>query len=446
MHSQSLLQNISKLQTRQPDPKVRKGHLRTVCCVRRCLETFGNRDPSPRWTFFVPAPLASLQRRNSRLCAQTVVFISHARFRDPISKSCKALVWSSVGHTMKRSMPLILMLVIIWGGICPAESRAAKDAVVHVALFYSPTCFHCTKLENEILPRLTEKYGKKLVIVHVNVIGAAGSRIYEAAIERLKVPEERIRIPSVIVGETLLVGTVEIPEKLPGLIDAALPKGGLGWPDLPGLQEQYAKQRLIHPENLTVLQRMSYKFKQDPLANGIAVLVLAFMLGSLMASALIVLSDVKAPRIVTLLSGWMIPLLAMIGLVVAGYLSYVEVSETSAVCGPVGNCNAVQSSPYAKLFGILPVAFMGMAGYLAIIAVWFFQQVGPASFRRPFRLALWGLGLFSVSFSSYLTFLEPFVIGATCALCLASAMIVTMILWASVLPAHEALREARQSR
>jgi uncharacterized membrane protein len=32
-------------------------------------------------------------------------------------------------------------------------------------------------------------------------------------------------------------------------------------------------------------------------------------------------------------------------------------------------------------------------------------------------------------FSIYLTFLEPFVIGATCAWCLASAIIMTLLLW-----------------
>jgi uncharacterized membrane protein len=36
-----------------------------------------------------------------------------------------------------------------------------------------------------------------------------------------------------------------------------------------------------------------------------------------------------------------------------------------------------------------------------------------------------------VLFSIYLTFLEPFVIGATCAWCLTSALIMTLLLWAA---------------
>jgi uncharacterized membrane protein len=346
---------------------------------------------------------------------------------------------------MKRWMPLLLILAVTGGGFLAVKSAMAKDAIVYAVLFYSPTCSHCAKLDKEVLPTLQEKYGNKLVIVHVNVISAAGSEIYEKALDRFKVPENRIRVPALIIGETFLVGTVEIPEKSPGLINAALSKGGLDWPDLPGLHEQFVAQSSIHPENLSIWQFMTYKFKQDPLANGIAVIVLVIMVVSLIAAVVITLSSVKAPKVLTILPGWIIPPLAVIGLAVAVYLSYVEVSEMRAVCGPVGNCNAVQSSPYAKLFGILPIAVMGMGGYIAILAVWFFQQFGPAPLKRQARLVLWGLGIFSVLFSSYLTFLEPFVIGATCALCLASAVAVTIILWVSILPAREALRKIGDS-
>lgn len=342
---------------------------------------------------------------------------------------------------MKRWMPLLLILAVIWGCFLVAKSATAKDAVVYAVLFYSPTCSHCAKLDREVLPMLQEKYGNKLVIFRLNVISAAGNRIYEKALERFKVTENRIGVPTMIIGETFLVGTVEIPEKFSGLIDAALSKGGLDLPDLPGLYEQFVAQSNLHLENLSTWQFMAYKFKQDPLANGIAVILLVIMIASLIAALVITLSSVKAPKVLTLLPSRIIPILAVIGLAIAIYLSYVEVSETRAVCGPVGNCNAVQNSPYAKLFGILPIPVMGMVGYIAIIMVWFFRQFGPAPLKRLVRLALWGMGIFSVLFSSYLTFLEPFVIGATCAFCLASAVVVTIILWVSILPAKKALRK-----
>ena len=45
---------------------------------------------------------------------------------------------------------------------------------------------------------------------------------------------------------------------------------------------------------------------------------------------------------------------------------------------------------------------------------------------------------FGVLFSIYLTFLEPFVIGATCAWCITSAIVMTLIFWVSTGPAKQA--------
>jgi len=70
------------------------------------------------------------------------------------------------------------------------------------------------------------------------------------------------------------------------------------------------------------------------------------------------------------------PLLAAMGLFVAGYLAYVETQHVTAVCGPVGDCNAVQNSPYATLFGVIPVGVIGLAGYLLILAAWFGGEPG----------------------------------------------------------------------
>jgi uncharacterized membrane protein len=123
---------------------------------------------------------------------------------------------------------------------------------------------------------------------------------------------------------------------------------------------------------------------------------------------------------------WLIPTLSIIGLIIAGYLSFVEVSGSEAVCGPVGDCNAVQQSSYAKLFGTLPIGVLGLAGYVGILAAWALAKYGPTHLRSNAILAMWGMTLFGVLFSIYLTFLEPFVIGATCAWCVSSAIVITL--------------------
>jgi uncharacterized membrane protein len=74
------------------------------------------------------------------------------------------------------------------------------------------------------------------------------------------------------------------------------------------------------------------------------------------------------------------------------------------------------------------VGLLGCAGYLGILAAW---VVGRLPLEPLTRLARWGLlamAVFGAAFSIYLTFLEPFVIGATCGWCLASAVLMGFVL------------------
>jgi uncharacterized membrane protein len=116
---------------------------------------------------------------------------------------------------------------------------------------------------------------------------------------------------------------------------------------------------------------------------------------------------------------------------IAAYLTFVETTKTSAICGPIGDCNSVQQSPYAMILGILPVGVLGLLGYAAILALWVVQRFSSEKIRRLAWFGLWGLSIFGVLFSIYLTFLEPFVIGATCIWCISSAIIMTLLLWAT---------------
>jgi uncharacterized membrane protein len=120
-------------------------------------------------------------------------------------------------------------------------------------------------------------------------------------------------------------------------------------------------------------------------------------------------------------SNFLIPVLCVVGLGVAGYLTFVETRQVAAICGPVGDCNTVQSSPYAKLFGFLPVGLLGFLGYLAILLAWVIGQFSKSS--------LSGLAKVAVLFSIYLTYLELAVILAICMWCLTSAVIMAVLLF-----------------
>jgi len=135
-----------------------------------------------------------------------------------------------------------------------------------------------------------------------------------------------------------------------------------------------------------------------------------------------------------------IPVLAILGLGVALYLTYVETQNVAAICGPVGDCNAVQTSPFAKLFGFLPVGLLGALGYVAILVAWALARRSDGTPGRLAALVIFGMALFGVLFSIYLTYLELYIIRAVCMWCLASAVIMSLVLALSVKPALEALQ------
>ena len=181
--------------------------------------------------------------------------------------------------------------------------------------------------------------------------------------------------------------------------------------------------RAVQPERAD----WQVRFAADPAANSIAVALLVGMLGAL-AWALVRFGRAAGPRISNPVLTWLIPALCLLGLTVAGYLAYVEATQISAVCGPIGDCNTVQQSPYSHLFGVLSIGVFGLIGYTLIVIAWVLARAGGGRTSTRATMALFLLALLGTLFSIYLTFLEPFVIGATCAWCLTSAALMTALM------------------
>ena len=120
--------------------------------------------------------------------------------------------------------------------------------------------------------------------------------------------------------------------------------------------------------------------------------------------------------------------LALVGIGIAGYLTYVHYQELNPVC-TTGGCERVQASRYAKVAGV-PVPLIGLVGYVAILASLFVR--GEAA-----RLATAGMAIGGFAFSVYLTSLELFTINAICQWCVGSAIVMTAI---AVLATIRALR------
>ena len=117
--------------------------------------------------------------------------------------------------------------------------------------------------------------------------------------------------------------------------------------------------------------------------------------------------------------------LALIGVGVAGYLTWVHYAGLEPVCvGGGGGCEKVQSSRWAELAGI-PVAVLGLAGYVAILA-------SLALPEEPGSMAAAFLSLVGFGFSAWLTYVEIAKIDAICQWCVASAVLMTALALVSV--------------
>jgi uncharacterized membrane protein len=111
---------------------------------------------------------------------------------------------------------------------------------------------------------------------------------------------------------------------------------------------------------------------------------------------------------------------ALLGAGVSGYLTYVHYAGLQPFCAGGGHgCERVQSSSYASVAGI-PVAVLGLAGYMAIAAA----LLAPG---ERARLVAAALAVSGCGFSAYLTYLELFVIHAICQWCVGSALLLTAL-------------------
>ena len=125
--------------------------------------------------------------------------------------------------------------------------------------------------------------------------------------------------------------------------------------------------------------------------------------------------------------------LALAGLLVAGYLTNLHLSDSSALlCAEGGGCDVVRDSPYSEIAGI-PVAIFGIAGYLAILVVLLLDSKKRTFLYEYGPTVVFGFSLIGVLYSIYLTYLELFVIIAICPYCVISAVLMLVIFVIAIL-------------
>ncbi len=381
---------------------------------------------------------------------------------------------------------LIALIVILV--ISPTEATTADEPVVNGILFFRPTCPHCHHFLENQYPAYQAEFGDQFNLVLIDTSADQGRTLFLAAAETLNIPQNRWAVPMMILGDTVMVGVDEMEAHARPIIYEALAGVGLAFPAIPGL-EDYVGDASVDSSRFTddlanvaavgvlmallasagmvvVIAIQSFKQRRHDLIKwlarrsgqmvplgialvglGMAISLLghetndrlAQVLAGLATAGLLIGAIVLGNAIYTSkshrkiqLPDWIFPLVILSGLAVAVYLAYIEIGHEEATCGIAGDCNAVQESDYAELFGILPIGVLGIIGYGTMLTLWLLSQLQNQPLSTFGQLGLLGSALFGVIFSSYLTFLEPFVIKATCMWCLTSAVTMLLLLWLAI--------------
>ena len=108
--------------------------------------------------------------------------------------------------------------------------------------------------------------------------------------------------------------------------------------------------------------------------------------------------------------------LCILGIGLSLYLTYAKITSSPLYCG-FGNCEKVQLSRYSEIAGI-PVSVFGIAYYFVLLSLFYYS----AKKKWLNLLLVWG-----ILFSTYLTYLELFVIKAICMWCVVSFVNIVII-------------------
>ncbi len=137
---------------------------------------------------------------------------------------------------MKRAWVAMLGFWLVLGLGLARPVAGDTGGVVHVLYFYSTSCEHCKIVEEKVLLPLQEKYGERLDIRMLEIGTPQNYELLIQAEEQYGVSAEERGLPTLIVGDEVLIGEEAARERLERLVAEGVAQGGVPLPDLPGLE------------------------------------------------------------------------------------------------------------------------------------------------------------------------------------------------------------------
>lgn len=117
--------------------------------------------------------------------------------------------------------------------------------------------------------------------------------------------------------------------------------------------------------------------------------------------------------------------ISLLGFVDAVYLTLNKLTAGVVYCGDIGDCNAVNASAYAEIFGI-PIALLGAGAYAAIAALLILEGRHD-NWRDITPVAFFVITFSGAIYSAFLTYVEFFVLHQICIYCLVSAVFMVVL-------------------
>jgi len=337
---------------------------------------------------------------------------------------------------MRKAFPsFLLVLLILLAMAVPARAGAASagQPVVRAAMFWMDGCPFCKVVMTDFLPGLQAQYGSQLELTLIELATVEKVDQFYALGAAYGLMKTQLNTPLVLIGSHILIGADQISNQMPSLVTEYLAAGGVDFPASPMLAEMLPAGQLFTQFDLSRLGVETVEAKSSGMT--IAWIVMSGMVAALLLVGFFAARAFNGrPLALPAWVDWSIPIVAIAGLGVAIYLTYVETTSAVAICGPIGDCNSVQQSEYSKLFGFLPVGLLGAFGYVAILIAWLYRRLRRDALARLAGPAIFGMALFGTLFSIYLTYLEIFVIKAVCMWCIASAVAITLLMLAGLPP------------
>lgn len=140
---------------------------------------------------------------------------------------------------MKRSLLLFpIVSLLLLGGLASVSAAPAPDGpVIHILYFYSVDCTHCQAVERDVLKPLEQRYPGRMDIRYLEIGDPTAYELLVRTEEYFSVAPEKRGLPTIVIGDRILIGEDEARQQIPCLVEKCLAETGADFPPIPGLED-----------------------------------------------------------------------------------------------------------------------------------------------------------------------------------------------------------------